>query len=109
MLFKSFNASVLIFCMPAIYTSVYEKDKRVMRSVFKSARALGLSVGDVDVVMRERMKSLVLNLLHDDTHFIHDFLEKCPSGRFRTFKTRSSWGTDSFYRSMVLLLNDILF
>jgi len=34
-----------------------------------------------------------------DNHFLNDFLEKCPSGRYRTIKYRSTWLPASETRS----------
>jgi len=30
--------------------------------------------------------------IHDDNHLLNDFLEKCPSGRYRTIKYTSTHG-----------------
>ena len=57
------------------------------------------------------MKSTALKLFHDDDHFINSIIERCPSGRCRLFKTRTAWGTDSFYRYMYMAktINDCIF
>ena len=50
----------------------------------------------------------LLQMIHDSDHFINNFLEQCPSGRYRHTKYRSSWGRDSFLRSMSIKLNEFL-
>ena len=42
MLFKSFIISVLTYCLPILYTSVYAKDKRDLRKIFNDGSRLGL-------------------------------------------------------------------
>ena len=44
---------------------------------------------------------------HDDKHFLNSFLEKLPSGRYRSLKNRTAWGKDSFLRHPILMLQDI--
>jgi len=43
-----------------------------------------LDFGDIDNLIDVRTKTLLLQYIHDDNHFLNDFLEKCPSGRYRT-------------------------
>ena len=64
-----------------------------------------------DTLISKRMKSTALKLFHDDDHFINSIIERCPSGRCRLFKTRTAWGTDSFYRYMYMAktINDCIF
>ena len=42
-------------------------------------------------------------------HFINDFLDKCPSGRYRTVKYRGASGRDCFLRHILHTLNSILY
>ena len=108
MLFKSFIISILTYCLPILYTSVYAKNKKRMRKFFKDAYHLNIqNISDLDSIMNNRTKNLILNYIHDDEHFINDFLPQLPSGRYRTIKYRSSWGKDSFLRTMILSLNNI--
>ena len=109
MLFKSFIISILTYCLPILYTSIYAKDKKRLRKFFKDANRLSIeNISDLDSIIDNRTKNLILNYIHDDEHFINDLLPKLPSGRYRTMKYRSSWGRDSFLRSMILSLNNIL-
>ena len=110
MIFKSFVISLLMHCLPILYTSIYARDKKSLRKVFHDASNLGLDgVGDLDTIVKQRTKSIILRSFQDDDHFIHDFIERCPSGRLRHVKYRSSWGKDCFLRQMCIMLNDILF
>ena len=43
-----------------------------------------------------------------DEHFINDFLDKCPSGRYSTMKYRGASGRDCFLRHLIHTLNSIL-
>ena len=79
-----------------------------MRKFFKQASRLNIqNIGDLDSIIDNRTKNLILNYIHDDDHFINDFLPKLPSGRYRAIQHRTAWGKDSFLRSMVLTLNNI--
>ena len=105
MLFKGSIISILTYCLPILYTSIYAKDKKRLRKFFKDANRLSIdNISDLDSIINNRTKNLILNYIHDDEHFINDLL----SGRYRTMKYRSSWGRDSFLRSMILSLNNIL-
>ena len=108
MLFKSFIVSILTYCLPVLYTSIYAKDKKRLRKFFKDANNLNIpNISELDCIIDNRTKNLILNYILDDDHFINDFLQKLPSGRYRTIKYRSSWGRDSFLRNMILSLNNI--
>ena len=77
-----------------------------MRKIFSSARRLGLcNVGDLDCIVDKQTLRMVSKFLDDPTHFIHAFMEQLPSGRYRSFKIRGAWGTGSFYRQLVFILN----
>ena len=109
MLFKSFIISLLTYCLPILYTSLYAKDKKQLRHFFKEALKLGIKdLGDIDNLIDNRTKTLLLQYIHDDNHFLNNFLEKCPSGRYRTIKYRSTWGRDSFLRQAALKLNKFI-
>ena len=48
MIFKSFVISLLMYCLPILYTSIYARDKKSLRKVFHDANNLGLGhVGDL--------------------------------------------------------------
>ena len=92
MMFKSFVLSVLMFCMPVLFPSLYVKDKDKLRSIISSAQRLGLdSIADFDTLISKHMKSTALKLFHDDDHFINPIIEGCRSGRCRLFKTCPAW------------------
>ena len=109
MLFKSFIISLLTYCLPVLYTHVFARDKKCLRKLFKDAGKLDLDVGNLDSLIQRRTKSLAMTYIHDDEHFVNAFLEKCPSGRYRTLKHRSALGKDCFLRHLIHTLNDILF
>ena len=108
MLFKSFIISILTYCIPILYPCVYAKEKRPMRKFFKEADRHELpGISDLDTIIDKRTKTLIMSYIHDEEHFINDFLEQLPSGRYRTLKYRSAWGKDCFLRLMIHSLNDI--
>ena len=84
------------------------KTRNVCGNFFKEAANLGLEVGDLDCLIKKRTKALAMTHFHDDADFLNDFLEKCPSGRYRTMKYRSALGKDSFVRHLIHTLNDTL-
>ena len=109
MLFKSFIVSVITYCLPILYTSIYARDKKDLRRVFKAGSKLGLDVDDdLDKFIDNRAHNLIFTLILDDDHFINDFLDKLPSGRYRSMKYRTAWGKDSFLRSMIMKLQEVL-
>ena len=90
MLFKSFIVSLISYCLPILYTSIHASDKKCIRKVFKDAIKLGIEHPGIDALMTEQTKTLAMRYIHDEDHFINDFLEKCPSGRYRTIKYRGA-------------------
>ena len=42
MLIEGFVVSLLMYCLPILYTSLYSRDKKEMRKIFKDAEKLGL-------------------------------------------------------------------
>ena len=81
--------------------------KKDIRDLVKGAMRLGLEdIDSIDNIIQKRTKTLMLQMIHDSDHFINNFLEQCPSGRYRHVKYRSSWGWDSFLRSMSIKLNE---
>ena len=100
MLFKSFVVSLLMYCLPVLYTSIYARDKKLLRKLSHDATNLGLDVGDLGVIVRQRTKSIIMCCFAGKNHFMHDFPEQCPSGRLRHVKYGSSWGKDCFSCSM---------
>ena len=101
--------SLSYICLPILFTSIYAKDKKRLRKFFKDANNLNIqNISVLDAIIDNWTKNLILNYIHDDEHFINEFLPKLPSGRFRTLKYRSSWGKDSFVSNMILSLNNII-
>ena len=78
-----------------------------LRKTFNDATKLGIDHPDVDTLIADRTKTLALCNIHDDDHFINDFLSKCPSGRYCTVKYRTMWGRDSFL--LIHVLNNVFF
>ena len=82
----------------------------LLNNFFKEATNLGPEVWDLDSLIQKRTKTLARTYTQDDTHFLNDFLGKCPSGHYRTIKyRRSALGKDSFVRHLIHTLNIILF
>ena len=74
-----------------------QKEKRPMRRFLKEAeRHELLGISDLDKIIDKRTKTLIMNYIHDEEHFINDFLEQLPSSRYRTLKDRSARGKDGF-------------
>ena len=69
------------------------KIRNVCGNFFKEAANLGLEVGDLDSLIKKRTKTLAMTHIRDAAHFLNDFLETCPFGRYRTMKYRSALGT----------------
>ena len=49
---------------------------------FNDATKLGIDHPDIDTLIADRTKTLALRYIHDDDHFINDFLSQCPYGRY---------------------------
>ena len=65
---------------------LYSTDKKSLRMLFKDEAKQGIEHPDFDTLIADHTKTLALRYIHDDDHFINDFLSKCPSGRIRTVK-----------------------
>ena len=91
-----------------LHTSIYARDKKSLRKVFHDASNLGLNdVGDLDTIVKQQTKSIILRSFQDNDHFIHDFIERCPSGRLRHVKYRSSWGKDCLLCQMTFFFKQV--
>ena len=44
---------------------------------------------------------------HGDTHFIHEFIHKLPSGRPQTYKHRCAIGKSCFLRHFILTVRPV--
>ena len=53
-LIKSIVVSHLIYCLPVLFTGIYARDKKALRNVFQDAQNLGLEVGNLDTIVRQR-------------------------------------------------------
>ena len=52
MLFKSFIVSLIMYCLPVLYHTIYQRDKKDMRKIFKDASSLGLQLNyDLDTLV----------------------------------------------------------
>ena len=50
-----------------------------------NATKLGIDHQDIDILIADRTKTLGLHAtryIHDEDHFINDFLSQCPSGHY---------------------------
>ena len=60
MLFKSFIVSLLTYCLPVLYTTIFAKDKKRFSKFLDQASKLKLQVDDLDSLMTKRTKTLAL-------------------------------------------------
>ena len=68
MMNKSFVLSVLMFCMPVLFPSLFV-------NVISSTQRLDLdSIADFDTLISKRVKPTALKLYHDDDHFINSII-----------------------------------
>ena len=82
----------------------------MFKNFITEAANLGLEVGDLDSLIKKRTKTMAITYIHDDAHFLSDFLGKCPYGRYRTMKYRSAlFGKESFGRHLIHTPYDTLF
>ena len=58
-------------------------------------------ISDLNTIIDKRTKKWIMSYIHDEEHFINGFLEKLPSGRYRTLKYCGAWGKVCFLRSMI--------
>ena len=68
---------------------------------------MGIENMEFDKTLQKRTKKYIMNAYHDETHFIHIFLHKLPSGRLQTYKHRCAIGKACFLRHFILTVNDI--
>ena len=52
---------------------------------------------------------MVIRMFHDNDHFIHNVLEKMPSGSIRSHKLRATIGKECFYSQLIKYINDAIF
>ena len=85
MLFKSFIVSVITYCLPIFFTSIYASGKKFIHKVLDGIKS-GIEHPGIDVLMTKQTRTLAMRYIHDVEHFINDFADKCPSGQYRTMK-----------------------
>ena len=79
MLIEGFVVSLLMYCLSILYTSLYSRDKKEMGMISKDAEKLSLDdIDSLGTLVSKNTKNFMLQLVHDNEHFIHDFIEKCP-------------------------------
>lgn len=89
MLIKTVVVSLMLYCLPVLHTSIHANETKLLRNVLNEAKKLGLDVGDFDIIVKQRTQSIIMCCFPDEDHYIHDFLELCPSGSLRHVKHRS--------------------
>ena len=63
-----------MYCLPILYTSLYSRDKKETRKIFKDTEKLDLDdIDNLDTLVSKRTKNFMLQFVHDNEHFIHDF------------------------------------
>ena len=108
LLFKCFILSTLMYCTPVYYQHLSASNKAIFNKIFKIVRKIGIKA-DFSKEYEGLFKNYVLRSFHGEDHFIHQVLERMPSGRFRAVKWRTTAGRGSFIRNAVHLLNEIFF
>ena len=82
--------------------------RKQSRVFFKEAKFYGAEL-DCDIGLAARIAELgriySLRIFHDDNHFIHNFLERMPSGRLRTHRVRASINKECFYSLFIKNVN----
>ena len=109
-LFRSFIESILFYCITIFYSHIYSNDKKAIKSFFKEAKFYGAELDcDIDARISELGRTYSLRIFHDDNHFIHNLLERMPSGRLRTHRVRASIGKECFYGLFIKNVNKAIF
>ena len=106
-LFSSFIESYLFYCLIIIFNHAYSTDKKQLKRPYNALCHMGIENMEFDKTLQKRTKKYIMNAYHDETHFIHNFLHKLPSGRLQTYKHRCAIGKACFLRHFILTVNDI--
>ena len=86
-----------MYCLPILYTSLYSRDKKETRKIFKDTEKLDLDdIDNLDTLVSKRTKNLMLQLVAYMIMRILFMILKYPSGRYWHIKYRTSWGKDFF-------------
>ena len=81
-----------------------------MRDILLASKRYGVSIDYTqDSLISDRAKNYVLNIFHNESHFVHDILDNLPCGRLRTHKVRANIVRVSFYTKMIKIINDNIF
>ena len=83
---------VSTYFLPITFTCLYARDKKCIRKIFLDTIKLCIEHPDIDSLSTKLNKTLALRYIHDDAHFINDFVSKCPSGQYHSVKYRSLLG-----------------
>ena len=90
-----------MYCLKILYTRIYSRDKKEMKKIFKDAEKQGFEdIHNLDTLVSQRTKNIIFQQVHDNDHFIHDFIEKCPLGRYRHMRYRTYWAKIVFETSV---------
>ena len=61
-----------MYCLPILYTSLYSRDKKETRKIFKDTEKLDLhDIDNLDTLVSKRTKNFMLQLVHNNEYFIH--------------------------------------
>ena len=74
MLFKSFTASLIMYCLPILYPAMYQHDKEDIRKVFIDANSLGLELGnDLDSLFNNHTNSRIMQYIWTTSTLCRNF------------------------------------
>ena len=69
-----------------IHQSILQRQEK-MGKISKDAEKLSLDdIDSLGTLVSKNTKNFMLQLVHDNEHFIHGFVERCPSGRYQYMK-----------------------
>lgn len=108
-LFNSFIESYLFYCVLAFYQHLDKPAKTTLMRPHDIFINLGMHHPTFISVFNQRATNFMLSIYHDESHFIHRFLHRMPSGRLRGYRHRCSIGRDCFLRHFILFINKTIF
>ena len=82
------------------------KPHDIFRKIFNN---LGMQHPTFVTVFNQRASHFMLSIYLDESHFIHKFLHKMPSGRIRGYRHRCKVGRDCFLRHFILFVNKTIY
>ena len=104
--FARYGATVTL--TKQLFNSLYASDNVKLNKPYQILKKLDNDHKDFMSILSESTLKYAMNILHDESHFIHGFIHKLPFGRYQTYKHRSPAGSICFLRHYVLLVNNIL-